>query len=362
MSGTSQRTLALLALLQARRDWPGQHLAQRLNISPRSVRRDIDRLRALGYPITTTKGPNGGYRLEAGADLPPLLFDDEQAIALAAALQWACTTGAGVGEAGTRALATLRQVMPVRLRQRIDAAPVAVLPAVGLRPPDVEPAVLLALADAVRARQVLRLDYDPPWAGSTGSAGVSAAPSSAAPAAQAPESVTAQPRRVEPHHVVLREGRWYLLAWDLDREDWRTFRVDRVRPRIPLGSRFTPRDVPGGDVAAFVAARFKGATGPDLTWPCVGSVVLQTSAASVEPYVGDATLHVLAADRCRLTAGSWSWASLAASIARYDVEFEVVGPPALRDAVADLARRYLAGATPAPPDVPEGEHVVVAEE
>ncbi|MBI4940447.1 MAG: WYL domain-containing protein [Actinobacteria bacterium] len=319
MSGTSQRLLALLSLLQARRDWPGQVLAQRLDVSPRTVRRDVDRLRDLGYPIVAAKGPDGGYRLDAGAHLPPLLFDDEQAVALALALQAAAVTGAGVGEAAARALATVRQVMPARLRVRIDAVQVTALRGGDGGTADAEPGVLVALTEAVRARRVLRMDY------TTASGG--------------PGTGTPAPRRVEPHHVVTRQGRWYLLAWDLDRDDWRTFRADRITPRSPAGARFEPRLVPGGDVAAFVAALFKGSRTGDASWLCCGRVVLAAPASAVVPYVGDGTVEVLGPDRCLLTAGSWSWAGLAASVARFDVDFEVVDPPELRDAVVALARR-----------------------
>ena len=163
MTGTSERLLSLLSLLQARRDWPGQVLAERLDVSPRTVRRDVDRLRELGYPIAATKGPDGGYRLDAGAHLPPLLFDDEQAVALALALQMATADGAAVGEAASRALATVRQVMPSRLRHRIDSLQVTAMRPGGGQTPDVDPAVLVALADTVRAREVLRFDYAPAY-------------------------------------------------------------------------------------------------------------------------------------------------------------------------------------------------------
>ncbi|WP_214324973.1 helix-turn-helix transcriptional regulator [Nonomuraea sediminis] len=317
MQKTSARLLALLSLLQARRDWPGQLLAERLEVSPRTVRRDVDRLRELGYPITATKGPDGGYRLGAGTELPPLLFDDDQAVALAVALQSAATTGAGIEEAAARALATVRQVMPARLRHRIDALQVtAVRPAT--RPnPQADPQVLMAVGAAVRAREVLRFDYAQPEAG----------------AADAP------PRRAQPHHLVTWGGRWYLVAWDLDRDDWRTFRVDRITPRIPNGPRFTPRELPGGDVAAFVAARFQGSEGPG-DWPCRGEVILDLPAHVVSAYTRDAVVEELGQDRCRLVLGAWSWPALAATIGRFDADIQVVGPAELKAAFAHLARRY----------------------
>ena len=330
MTGTSERLLSLLSLLQARRDWPGQVLAERLDVSPRTVRRDVDRLRELGYPIAATKGPDGGYRLDAGAHLPPLLFDDEQAVALALALQMATADGAAVGEAASRALATVRQVMPSRLRHRIDSLQVTAMRPGGGQTPDVDPAVLVALADTVRAGEVLRFDYAPAY-GSARDTDTAADP--------------LPPRRVEPHHVVSRHGRWYLLAWDLDRNDWRTYRVDRITPRTPTGPRFTPREIPGGDVADFVAALFKGSRGSD-TWPCRGIVILHAPASSVAPYIGDGTLEALGPDRCQLTAGSWSWTGLAASIARHDVDIEVLNPPPLREAFAALARRCSIAANP----------------
>ncbi|WP_406410806.1 WYL domain-containing protein [Streptomyces halstedii] len=322
MPKTSARLLALLSLLQARRDWPGALLAERLDVSPRTVRRDVDRLRELGYPVAAFKGPEGGYRLEAGAELPPLLFDDEQAVALALALQAVTTTGAGVEEAAARALTTLRQVMPARLRLRLDTLQVtAVDPATGGRGERAGGGTLMAIGSAVHAREVLRFDY-------TGSD---------------------TPRRAEPHHLVTYAGRWYLVAWDLDREDWRTFRADRITPRVPTGPRFTPREVPGGEVAAFVAGRFQGAEAPG-DWPCRGEVVLRTAAATVAPYVRDGLVEALGPDHCRLVLGAWSWTALAAGLGRFDADIEAVGPDALREAFARLSRRYADAATaPRPP-------------
>ncbi|MFE2037528.1 helix-turn-helix transcriptional regulator [Streptomyces scopuliridis] len=324
MPKTSARLLSLLSLLQARRDWPGALLAERLDISPRTVRRDVDRLRELGYPIVAFKGPDGGYRLDAGAELPPLLFDDEQAVALAVALQIASTSGAGIEEAAVRALNTVRQVMPARLRRRIDTLQVTAVERPAMRPnPQVDSGVLLTLSAAVHAREVLRFDYTP------------ASP----PEASDDDRAEPPPRRAQPHHLVTWGGRWYLVAWDLDREDWRVFRADRINPRTPTGPRFTPRELPGGNVAAFVTGRFRGADGSG-DWPCRGEVILGLSAAAVSRYTHDGVVEELGPDRCRLVLGSWSWPGLAAAIGRFDADIEVVGPAELKDAFAHLARRY----------------------
>src|SRR6187402_1435549 len=177
-AATTSRLLRLLSLLQARRDWPGSLLAERLEISPRTVRRDIDRLRELGYRIEATMGPDGGYRLDAGSELPPLLFDDDQIVALAIALNAATVTGAGIEEAALRALTTVRQVMPSRLRHRLDALQFTAIPSGS---GGADPDVLVAISAAARAHEVLRFDY-----------------------------AKSGPRRVEPHHLVVAHGHWYL--------------------------------------------------------------------------------------------------------------------------------------------------------
>ncbi|RSM48450.1 transcriptional regulator [Actinoplanes sp. ATCC 53533] len=317
MPKTSARLLSLLSLLQARRDWPGGLLAERLEVSPRTVRRDVDRLRELGYPIRTFKGPDGGYRLDAGAQLPPLLFDDDQAIAIAVALQLATASGAGIQEGAARALNTIRQVMPGRLRHRIDTLLVtAVEQPTTRREPPLDSTVLTALGGAVHTHEVLRFDYPPAAAGTD-----------------------APPRRVEPHHLVTWKGRWYLVAWDLDRADWRIFRADRITPRTPTGPRFAPRHLPAADVATFVTARFRGSS-DSAAWPCVGEVILDLPAAAVAAHTHDGLVEELGADRCRLLQGSWSWPGLAAALGRFDADIEVIGPAALKVACADLARRY----------------------
>ncbi len=326
MLETSARLLRLLSLLQTRRDWPGQTLADRLEVSARTVRRDVDRLRDLGYPVQATKGPEGGYRLDAGSQLPPLLFDEEQAVAIAVSLQTATTSVDGIAEPALRALATIRQVMPARLRGRIDTLQVTSVtrgtPRMTVRSED-----LLAISTAVRASEVLRFDYGPPR-----------------PADRASDG---PPRRAEPHHLVTWGGRWYLVAWDLDRKDWRTFRVDRLRPLTPTGPRFTPRELPAKDVASYISAKFAS---PPL--PCRGEIELDAPAELVARWAGPSTVvEPVGADRCRVTASSWSWNGLAAWAGMFDVELRIIGPPELTAATAHLANRFTR-ATPSPPPEP----------
>lgn len=316
MVGSSSRMLSLLSLLQTRRDWPGQLLAERLAVSPRTVRRDVDRLRELGYRINATKGRDGGYRLAAGSELPPLLFDDEQAVAIAVALQSVPATGVDIDEAAVRALVTVRQVMPSRLRHRIDG-----ISFTGAETADrVDPAVLEAVSTAVRDRHTLRFDY-----GETGQ----------------------PPRRVQPHAIVVQRSRWYLIGWDLDRDDWRVFRLDRMTPRAPTGPGFTPRALPAADACSFLAARSTGSDG-DGRWPCIGEVIIDLPPRDVAPWIGDGEFEQLTDRSCRLTIGSWSWVGLLASVARYDAPFTIVGPEALVAAASTLADRLGAAGNPGP--------------
>jgi len=301
-----------------RRDWPGTLLAERLEITPRTVRRDIDRLRDLGYSIRATMGPDGGYRLDAGEELPPLLFDDEQVIALAVALQASSTMGAGTEEAALRALTTVRQVMPSRLRHRLDALQFTAM--TGTRGPSLSPATLVGISAAVRAREVLRFDYG-----------------------DAPEPPS--PRRVEPHHLVTHTGRWYLIAWDLDREDWRLFRADRMTLKTPTGPRFPLREIPGGSAHEFVARRFRGSD-DGSRWPCVGTVILGLPARDVLPFAGDGTVVDLGEGRCSLTSGAWSWGALAATLLQFETDLAEVEPPELGAAFAVLAARAVKASAP----------------
>lgn len=307
-AGPTGRLLALLSLLQARRQWPGAVLADRLEVTERTVRRDVERLRGLGYRVAAAKGPDGGYRLEAGSELPPLLFDEEQAVALAVALRLAADLDDGVAVGAARALATVRQVLPSRVRHQVDAVRVTGLD----RGPQVDPAALVAVSEAIRRCEVLRFDYGD---GPDGPA-----------------------RRTEARHLVRRRSRWYVVGWDLDRHDWRTYRLDRMRLRTPHGPRFDPRALPAPDVATFVAARFKGSTGEDA-WPCRGTAVLRAPVEGAAPFVGDGEVEALADGTCRISLGSWSWPALAAALARFDADLEQVDPPELAAACRLVGER-----------------------
>src|SRR6478735_6423094 len=286
---TSRRLLSLLSLLQARRDWPGGLLAERLDVSERTVRRDIDRLREIGYPIRAIRGPDGGYQLAAGTQLPPLLFDDDQAVALAVALRTAVATGAGIEDAAARALATMRQVLPTRLRARIDTIELTAITPSQDASPQADTEVLLRIAAAIRERQELRFDY-----------------SHQAKIRDSGSDEPSAPRQVQPHHLVLRSGRWYLVGWEVRSADWRIYRADRITPRVPNGPHFAPREIPGGDLTSFVSARFKGSETRD-EWPCLGEVILDLPEAEVLPFAGDGVVQSVGPDRCRLRLGAWSW-------------------------------------------------------
>lgn len=326
---TTARLLQLLSLLQSRRDWPGTLLAERLDVSHRTVRRDVERLRDMGYSIRATMGPDGGYRLDAGSELPPLLFDDDQVVALAVALRAATLTGAGIEEAAVRALTTVRQVMPSRLRHRLDALEfTAVRGPGGAASSSASPEMLIAVSAAVRAREVIRFDYGA--ADPTG------------------DGRPRAPRAVEPHNLLTSAGRWYLVGWDRDLAQWRVFRADRIALRSPNGPRFAPREVPGGDAAEYLSSRFRGSD-PGAGWSCRGRVILHSPAREVLPFAGDGIVEELGPETCALDAGSWSWVALAASLNRFDTEIEVVWPPELTAAFGLLADRNAASAGRAAP-------------
>jgi predicted DNA-binding transcriptional regulator YafY len=308
---TSARLLRLLSLLQARPTWSGQELAERLGVTTRTVRKDVERLRDLGYPVHASLGVGGGYRLGAGAALPPLLLDDEEAVAVAVGLRTAAAGSVtGIQETSLRALAKLEQVLPSRLRHRVNALQTATveLPAPG---PTVDPEVLTVIADACRDHQRLRFDYRD-HAGST--------------------SI----RTVEPYRLAHDRGRWYLVAWDADRQDWRIFRADRIRPRTPTGPRFTPRDPPDGDIATYLLRTVGSAT-----WRYRARVKVHAAAALIAGRLPPAVL-VEAVDEhtCIVNVGSDSPQMLAVYLGMLDVDFEAVEPPELVEQLRTLADRY----------------------
>ena len=320
MADTSARTLQLLSLLQSRRHWAGEELAGRLAVSVRTLRRDVDRLRELGYPVEARRGVDGGYALAPGAALPPLVLDDEEAVALALGLQ-AAAQGAvtGMAESSVRALAKVVQVMPARLRRRVDALRAMTVPSGWDAPatPAVDPGVLTTLALACRDSERLEFGY-------TAAAG------------------EASERQVEPYRLVALGRRWYLVGYDLTRSDWRSFRLDRLdRPR-GTGARFGPRRFPAEDAATFVRERIKALP---VTYPVVAEV--RAPADEVRRRIGRwATVEEDRGNRCRvrIDADNLDWPATALAVA--GAEFTVVGPPELRDRLRDVAHRLLAAAGP----------------
>src|SRR5918999_4374859 len=307
MSGTSSRLLTLLSLLQARRDWPGGELAGRLEVSPRTIRRDVERLRALGYPVESLTGPAGGYRLRAGTAMPPLLLDDDEAIAIAVGLRTAARASVtGIEETSVRALVKLEQVLPAHLRRRVQAlgATTTILPATG---PTVDPQVLTVLAGACRDSEAVRFGC------------------------RARDGVFGG-REAAPAALVNRGRRWYLVCWDRGREDWRTFRVDRIEEPSPLAVRFRPRDLPGGDPAAFVEQRL-------VSLPSRYEARLTLHAAADAIRVPWGTVTPIDERRCEYRTGDDDLGWLALRVAMLGVEFEVHEPPELVEQLRAMAAR-----------------------
>ncbi|MEU1484403.1 YafY family protein [Streptomyces sp. NPDC005752] len=315
MTDTPARLLKLLSLLQTPREWPGGELAGRLDVSPRTIRRDIDRLRDLGYPVEASRGSIGGYRLVAGSAMPPLLLDDEEAVAIAVGLR----AGAGhaiegVDEASVRALAKLEQVLPSRLRHRVSSLQNATVPLTRGDGATIDPRTLTVIASAVTGRERLRFGYRA-------------------------RDGAASKRQVEPYRLVSTGSRWYLVAYDLEREDWRTFRVDRVSEPVATGARFTPRELPAGsEDAAALLARSRSRTQPrvhiDVTFEAPADFV----AARLPAELG--ALEPSGEHGCRLRTSSMSsleWVAL--RLALVDCAFEAHGPPELVEYLGVLGAR-----------------------
>jgi predicted DNA-binding transcriptional regulator YafY len=311
MSQTSSRLLELLSLLQGRRDWPGDELAGRLEVSGRTIRRDMERLRRLGYPVESLSGPAGGYRLRAGSAMPPLLLDDEEAIAIAVGLGTAARASvAGIEEAAVRALVKLEQVLPAHLRRRVGAlgSATVTLPVAG---PTVDPQHLTVIASACRDSECLRFGYRS-------------------------RDGTDSRREVEPHSVVHLGRRWYLVAWDRGRDDWRTFRLDRLARPASTGVRFTQRRLPAKDAAAYVQQRITGAPNRFEARVTLHAAAEEIT-SRVPAYWG--TIEPMDAHTCEYRTGDDDLGWLALRIAMLGVDFEVHEPPELADHLRALASR-----------------------
>ena len=312
MLETSARLLRLLSLLQSRRDWTGAELATRLGVTTRTIRNDMDRLRGLGYPVDARPGVAGGYRLGAGGALPPLLLDDEEAVAVAIGLRTAASGSvAGIEETSVRALAKLHQVLPSRLRRRVSAFQSYALP-MPSRSPQVDLDVLTVIAGACRDHERLRFDYR----------AHSGAPSR---------------RTVEPYRLVNDRRRWYLVAWDADRDAWRTFRADRIEPRTPAGPRFTPRELPPDrEIAAQVA---RGAS--EAAWRYRARVIVHAPAEYMQGRLPIPTeVESQGDNQCAFEPGSDHPEMLALYLGMLDADFEIVDAPELVDALRKLTGRY----------------------
>ncbi|MBP2707500.1 YafY family transcriptional regulator [Microbispora sp. RL4-1S] len=314
MANTSTRTLRLLSLLQTHRYWPGTELAERLGVSARTLRRDIDRLRELGYPVEARRGVDGGYELAAGAAVPPLVIDDEEAVALVVGLQAAAQSAVeGVAESSVRALAKVVQVMPARLRRRVEALRAMTVSAGwdGSARADIDPGLLTAVALACRDSEQLRFSYTAAGGRHTD-------------------------RHVEPHRLVCLGRRWYLVAYDLTRHDWRSFRVDRLAAPHGTGSRFRPRDLPVADAAEFVRDGLD-----NLPRPYRVEVLVDAPAATVRERIGRwSTVEEVDAGHCRvrMTADSLDWPIM--GLGSLDADFRVLEPPELREQLHSWGARF----------------------
>ncbi|GAB3755206.1 helix-turn-helix transcriptional regulator [Microlunatus parietis] len=317
MGDPSERLLNLLSLLQTPRDWSGTELARRLAVTTRTVRRDIDRLRALGYPVQAAMGPDGGYRLVAGTAMPPLLLDDDEAVAIAIGLRIAAGQAVtGIEETAVRALAKLEQVLPKRLRRRVGTLGAATVPFTLRDDPSVDPDLLTRLAGLIENTERLRFDYVAADGSSTD-------------------------RNVEPRSLVAQTGQWYLLGYDLDRGDWRTFRVDRIGTLRPTGHRFRPRDLPAESVEALVRRQVYARA------PVYRAVV--TLAAPVDRVArrfGGRDGLTPEGDGCRYVSHEDTIEFLAFRLFRLDCEFVVHEPPELINYLRRLSERSLRAAGP----------------
>jgi predicted DNA-binding transcriptional regulator YafY len=312
MANTSARMLRLLSLLQTHRFWPGYELAERLEVSPRTLRRDVDRLRDLGYPVDAQRGVDGGYQLAAGAALPPLVLDDDEAVALAIGLRAAAQGAiAGIEESSLRALAKVVQVMPPRLRRRVDALRAVTVPAAWGSGPTIDAALLSTVAQACRDEERLRFSYTS-------------------------RGQDESNRHVEPYRLVSLGRRWYLVAYDLRRDAWRSFRLDRLAKPLSTGVRFQPRPLPATDAAAFVRAAISNIPAAHRV-----EALIHAPATKVRAAVGQwGTVEEAGEGRCvlRMTADMLDWPTLA--LGAVGADFEVLGPPELVEHIREWGVRF----------------------
>lgn len=317
MADTGRRTLRLLSLMQSRRYWAGAELAQRLGISVRTLRRDVERLRELGYPVEARPGVDGGYQLAPGAVLPPLVLDDDEAVALTVGLQRAAQSAiAGMAESSVRALTKVVPVLPARLRRRVDALQAVTVPAGwGDAGPLVEPEVLTVLAQACRDAERVRFGYTAAGGERT-------------------------ERLVEPFRLVPLGRRWYLVAYDLDRGDWRSFRLDRLIAPEPTGARFAPRRLPADDAAAFVRAGIER-----LSSEVSVAVVVAAPADEVRGRIGRwSVVEPVDEGSCRVRMQGEDLAWPAFALGLVGAPFTVESPPELCALLREWGSRFTAAA------------------
>ena len=312
MLETSARLLRLLSLLQLRRDWRGPELAERLDVTTRTIRNDVERLRRLGYPVEASPGVAGGYRLGESATMPPMLLDDDEAVALALALRVATSASVGgMPEASVRALLKLQRLLPSRLRERVESLRVSAL-AVPTSESAVDPEVLVSIAAACRNTERVRFDYES-------------------------HSGARSRRDVEPYRLVAASGRWYLFAWEPERAGWRTFRVDRIALRTPAGPRFAQRAVPTDEQILAQVAQGIGRA----TWRYRARVIVHAAADHVRQRIPvRVTIVEHGPERSELVVGSDDPRMLALYLGMLDAEFEVIDAPELKEALHALAARF----------------------
>lgn len=325
MARTAGRSLELLSLLQTANRWSGPELAARLGISLRTLQRDLDTLRELGYPVQASGGRDSTYRLGAGSVLPPLVLDSEQAVAISLALQTSPTTVLGLRDAADRALHTLTQVMPAPLRAQVDATRITLIRNFWeFAAPPIAPEVLNAVGDAVRRSHLLGLDV--------------LRLDGSRPDPRDPDFVP--PLSVEPHQLVLWAGRWYVVAYTRGTEAWTIYRADRIHVHAATGVAFPRRQLPRDDVADYVMTSHERGDTP-APWQCLGRATMNLPADLVARWApGGSAVEYVSADRSRITVGAWSWAGIAGILATFDTDLTDVEPKELVEACHTLAGRF----------------------